>query len=80
METPNVKRLQRFLEAVVAKSTAADDQIILRTTTPGAPALTLGDIKLTLDELLELEKLSNMFVKCKELSHTVKQRIEKYCV
>lgn len=80
METPNVKRLQKFLEAVVAKSTAADDQTILRTTTPGAPALTLGDIKLTLDELLELEKLSNMFIKCKELSHTAKQRVEKYYV
>ena len=80
METPNVKRLQKFLEAVVATSTAADDQTILRTTPPGAPALTLSDIKLTLDELSELEKLSNMFIECKALSRTVKQRIEKYCV
>lgn len=72
METPNVKRLQKFLEAVVATSTAADDQIVLRTTTPGAPALTLGDIKLTLDEL------KNMFISCEEVPHMFKQLTEKY--
>ena len=74
METPNVKRLQRFLEAVVAKSTAADDQTILRTTTPGAPALTLGDIKLTLDEL------KNMFISCEEVPHMFEKLTEKYYV
>ena len=74
METPNVKRLQRFLEAVVAKSTATDDQTILRTTTPGAPALTLSDIKLTLEEL------KNMFISCEEVPHMFEQLTEKYCV
>ncbi len=74
METPNIKRLQKFLEAVVATSTATDDQTILRTTTPGAPALTLGDIKLTLDEL------KNMFISCEEVPHMFKQLTEKYYV
>lgn len=74
METQNVKRLQKLLEAVVTTSTATDDQIILRTTAPGAPALTLGDIKQTLDEL------KNMFISCEEVPHMFEQLTEKYYV
>mgnify|MGYP000913847429 CR=1 FL=1 len=67
METPYTKRVKKFMEAVAATSTATDDQVILRTSTPGAPMLTLDDIKKAVTEL-EL-----LFIAAEEAGYMGKQ-------
>lgn len=67
MKTPYAKRIQKFLESVASTSKADDDQVILKTSAPGAPTLTLDDIKKAVNEL------EMLFIAAEEAGHMAQQ-------
>ena len=66
MKTPYTKRVQKFLESV-ATTNAAEDRVILKTSTPGAPILTLDDIRKAVQEM------EMLFIAAEEAEYMIQQ-------